>query len=274
MNLLNLLGVAIQWDKVGIVIGIFCGIAVLLCILILIITKVCKVDSDEKVTQVLEHLAGANCGGCGHSGCASFAKSLACGGCKLSDCNATSNEEKEVIAQILGIEYEAGAKTRAVVHCNGGINAFDKCEYVGAHDCLSKSMVQGGDKLCSSSCLGEGSCAHACPENAIKMVDGVAVVDKNLCTSCGNCINTCPRSLIDRIPMSAPIYIACSTKCKAKQAMDICKVSCIGCGLCAKVCPQGAITMKDNLPIIDYSKCNGCKLCVQKCPRKCIKEVQ
>ena len=47
----------------------------------------------------------------------------------------------------------------------------------------------------------------------------------------------------------------------------------IGCGLCAKNCPENAITMVNNLPIIDYSKCTGCKTCVNKCPRKCIKEI-
>ena len=42
--------------------------------------------------------------------------------------------------------------------------------------------------------------------------------------------------------------------------------------LCAKNCPQGAISMQDGLPVIDYAKCVGCLVCVQKCPRKCIKE--
>ena len=55
--------------------------------------------------------------------------------------------------------------------------------------------------------------------------------------------------------------------------MNACKVGCIGCGLCAKNCPQGAITMENNLPVINYDKCNGCKTCVTKCPRKCIKEL-
>ena len=52
--------------------------------------------------------------------------------------------------------------------------------------------------------------------------------------------------------------------------MNACSVGCIACGICVKSCPHGAITMKGNLPEIDYSKCTGCLTCVNKCPRKTI----
>ncbi len=49
--------------------------------------------------------------------------------------------------------------------------------------------------------------------------------------------------------------------------MDVCKYGCIACGKCAKTCPSGAITMVDNLPVIDYGKCIKCGKCAEACPR-------
>jgi len=50
-----------------------------------------------------------------------------------------------------------------------------------------------------------------------------------------------------------------------------CTAGCIGCKLCMKVCEHGAITVTDNLSVIDYTKCVECGKCVEKCPKKIIK---
>ena len=263
---------AIRWGKVGMVLGIVAALAIVFAILILVVTKVCRIQEDEKVTAILEHLAGANCGGCGCSGCAGFAQALASGKACLGDCAVTSKEEKAVIAQIAGLPVDDSEPTVAVVRCAGGENANDKFDYCGNDSCLMRQSVMGGAKACSAACLGGGSCTLACPQGAIRVRDGVASVDKSICTSCGACIHKCPRALIERIPVSAPGYVACSNRCRAKDVMNACKVGCIGCGLCARNCPNGAITMQDNLPVIDYAKCDGCKTCVAKCPRKIIRE--
>ena len=105
----------------------------------------------------------------------------------------------------------------------------------------------------------------------IKIVDSKAVVDPSICTSCGTCMKTCPKACIERIPATAPVYVACRSHCKGKEVMGQCANGCIACGLCARNCPQKAIEMVDNLPVIDYSKCTGCKTCVAKCPKKVIK---
>lgn len=269
MNLLEI--TSKTWISVGIVAAIFAGTALLIGALILVVSKVFKVNVDEKIEKICSNLAGANCGGCGCSGCSGFAQKLAEGGANLSDCHVTSPEGKAEIAKILGVELSDEEPTVAVVHCKGGLeNCAEKFEYKGNPTCAANASLYGGNKACSYACLGCGDCKAVCPENAISVEARLAQVDPDRCVSCGACISTCPKAIIDRIPSSAPVFVACSSKCKGKEVMSVCKVGCIACGLCAKACPHGAITMKDNLPEIDYKKCTGCLTCVAKCPRHII----
>lgn len=269
MNLLEI--TSDTWIRVGIVSGIFAGTALLIGILILVIGKVFKVNVDEKIAKICERLAGANCGGCGCSGCSGFAAKLMEGGGNLNDCHVTSPEKKAEIAEILGIDITETEPTVAVVHCKGGIeNCADKFVYKGNPTCAGVNSLLGGNKACSFACLGCGDCKAVCPENAISVNGRLAEVDPDRCISCGACIKACPKNIIDRIPSSAPVFVACSSECKLKEVTSVCKVGCIGCGVCAKVCPHGAITMKNNLPVFDYKKCTGCLTCVEKCPRHII----
>lgn len=273
LNLLVELGkvTAETWKTVGIVAGILVAITVLIVVLILVVGKVFRVDVDAKVTEVLENLAGANCGGCGCSGCAGFADQLVKGENDLSACHVTSPEKKAEIAKLLGLELKNEERTVAVVKCNGGeANAADAFEYCGAPTCAANASILGGNKVCKYGCLGCGDCKEVCPESAAKVEGRLSEVDPDRCISCGACILACPKKIIERIPASAPVYVACSSKCKGKDVMNGCKVGCIACGMCARKCPHGAITMVDNLPVFDYSKCTGCKTCVTACPRKII----
>ena len=254
------------------VVGIVAAIAIVFALLIVLVSKLCFVKADEKAEAVLSHLAGANCGGCGYAGCADFAKAVAEGKAQFTACGPTSNEDKAEIANILGLPFTAGEKMVATVHCAGGKVCLNKYDYVGNEGCSAQMALLGGSKVCPNGCLGAGSCEANCPFHAIKVIDGVSYVNKALCTACGVCVNTCPKKIVDLIPASSKVYVACSTVCKGKEVMNMCKVGCIGCGLCAKNCPNGAITMVNNVAVIDYSKCTGCKICVNKCPRKCIKE--
>ncbi len=48
---------------------------------------------------------------------------------------------------------------------------------------------------------------------------------------------------------------------------------CTGCGVCIDACPQQAITMHDNLAMINEDLCNQCGACADICPAGAIREV-
>ncbi len=269
----NLLLRPIEFGSVLTVIGIIAALAIVFALLIVLVSKLCFVKEDERVVAISEKLSGANCGGCGYAGCADFAKALVEGKAEINGCSATAPENKAEIAGILGVEFAGACKTFAVVKCAGGDKCKTKFEYLGNNDCGVLSSVMKGNKLCLDGCLGQGSCVSKCAHGGIKVENGVAKINGALCESCGLCVRACPKNLIELIPSTATVYVACSTACRGKEVMTACEVGCIGCGLCAKNCPQGAIAMVNNLPVIDYSKCNSCKTCVGKCPRKSIKEI-
>jgi Na+-translocating ferredoxin:NAD+ oxidoreductase RNF subunit RnfB len=245
-------------------------IAGVLAFLLAYLGKKLAVKKDERIDKVKDCLAGANCGGCGYAGCSAFAEALVNGETTLDKCSATDVESKTEIAKTLGVEVGDTNRTVAVVHCMGGDACGVKYNYQGYYSCESEALLVGGNKACAFGCLGLGTCKSACPYDAISIESGVARVDYKKCRSCGACVVKCPKLLIDRIPATAKVYVACSSHCKGKDVMGACKKGCIGCTKCAKVCPNGAITMQENLPVIDYSKCTGCGLCKDSCPRKCI----
>jgi ferredoxin len=45
-------------------------------------------------------------------------------------------------------------------------------------------------------CCGSGECVKVCPEKAISLIDGKAVLNEKLCDLDGLCIPVCPKSAI------------------------------------------------------------------------------
>ena len=133
------------------------------------------------------------------------------------------------------------------------------------------SVVPGtGEKACSYGCMGYGSCVKACEFDAIHVVDGVAVVDKEKCVACGKCTEACPLGLITLVPYNAEHLVQCNSHDKGKEVKAKCDNGCIGCTLCTKQCEFDAIHMDNNVAVIDYEKCTNCGKCAEKCPTKVI----
>ena len=155
------------------------------------------------------------------------------------------------------------------------IATASRWHYYGDGDCHRVALAPGrGAKACAYGCTGLGSCARACPFDAISVVDGCARVDAEACRGCGVCVATCPHHLIELIPANASVAVRCASREKGKTVRDMCDAGCIGCGLCARICPTGAVTVVGNLSHVDQTACIGCGKCAEKCPAKVIERLK
>lgn len=239
--------------------------------LLLLGSKFLAVETDETVTKIAEALPNANCGACGYSGCEGYAKAVAAGEAPNNKCKPGGAAAAEKIAAIMGQEALASEKEVAFVRCNGCKGATEeRYTFIGTPSCAATERFYNGKGVCRTGCDGYGDCAAVCPENAISIINGVAVVNPAKCVACGKCVAACPNHLIVIHPAKQKVDVRCSSKDPGKVAKDVCKNSCIGCKICEKKCPEGAITVSDNHATIDYSKCTGCGACAAACPRKCI----
>jgi len=250
-------------SAVGIVIGIFLGIA----------AKKLEVPVDEKEQEVRDLLPGNNCGACGFAGCDSLAQAIAKGEAPPNACPVANSTARAEIAKVMGADVVETDKKVAFVKCAGTCDKTKvKYNYYGIQDCKKAAYVPGkGPKQCGYGCTGFGSCVKVCQFDAIHVINGVAIVDKEKCTSCGLCIKECPNRLIELVPYETGHFVRCNSNDKGKDVKAGCDIGCIGCMMCVKVCEFDAIKVENNLAKIDYSKCTNCGKCALKCPTKVIK---
>jgi formate dehydrogenase beta subunit len=116
-----------------------------------------------------------------------------------NSCVAAGPEVAEAIASLMGVEIKAVEPDIALPGCYFGVqNADAKYAYDGLDDCRAVALLGGGLKVCTIGCLGLGTCARACPFNAISMgPKGLPMVNEKKCTGCGTCERVCPKHIIN-----------------------------------------------------------------------------
>ena len=249
------------------------GLALLFTITLGVAKVRFHVETDPRIDRINEILPGANCGGCGAAGCASFASSLVEGKLPADGCPVGGPDTSALIAEIMGIEIVASHPLRPVVRCQArSSDRLGRAGYRSIATCAEANVV-GGLQACTYGCLGFGDCFDACRYDAIGMVEGLPVIDYKKCTNCGACTHECPRNIIDRVPFpKANIYaVACNNHDPGRAMKNICKVGCIGCGACVKAVGE-LFEVKSNLAEVNYKDYDKAEAAPagEKCPTKVI----
>lgn len=259
---MNILFAFIVISVLGLLLGLCLAIA----------EKKLAVEKDDKLVKLEESMPGANCGGCGFAGCASYAEAVFNGEAKPGLCSPGGENLARLMGEILGVDVEIGEKMVAFVHCKGNPSHTEiEYEYKGIPDCNAAALLQSGPNSCKEGCLHLGSCISACSSGAIsKDENGDIVVDKEKCIGCGKCVSVCPNKVIRMVPYRAEYIVACNNHQQGGKVRKICSVGCIGCRICAIKVENSPFEVVDFLSSNDYSKnqdnaVKGLELCPQKC---------
>ena len=181
-------------------------------------SKVFAVQEDPLFVDLRAELPGANCGGCGFAGCDDYAHALvdnpetAC-----TKCSVGGPAVAKKLASLLGQDAGDLEKKVAFVMCNGtSDNAAKLYDYEDMTSCKAAKQLFGGSKQCPYGCIGLGDCVEACQFDAIRIIDGIAVVGRDYCVSCGACAKACPQKLRSCLSLPRSRY-AVTTSRKAQM---------------------------------------------------------
>jgi H+/Na+-translocating ferredoxin:NAD+ oxidoreductase subunit B len=251
--------------------GAMAGIGGTLSLVLFGASRRFKVEEDPRIDAVQEALPAANCGACGLAGCRAFAEAIVADPATAVNCPVSSAEGNAAIASILGVDMGAAERQVARLMCNGTLaHARRDADYRGVEDCRAAALTDCLERTCLFGCAGLGTCVRACPFDAMRIEDGLVVIDEATCTGCGQCVTVCPQDVLRLQPLTKPILVACSSTDKGAVTKRACEVGCIGCKKCVKACEVDAISVTSFCATIDAAKCTACGKCIVVCPQDSI----
>jgi len=238
-----------------------------------------KVKEDPRLAQLLDMLPGVNCGACGFASCRALAEHvLETNSVPESGCIPGGKEVNTKMSEMVGSTAGDFSSRKAVLLCcQSGPQRKTTADYTGPRSC-QLAQLTATTTACKYGCMGFGDCVASCKFDALKMVDGLPVVDYAKCTGCGKCVQACPRNLFTLVDASknTELFIPlCSNPEDTLETKKVCRAGCIGCGICTKLIKESPYYLKEKLAKLDIEKLKGQDLTpgVQKCPTKVIRKI-
>jgi anaerobic sulfite reductase subunit C len=125
-------------------------------------------------------------------------------------------------------------------------------------------ILEGGIDNIQSCYAGYCSEGLADGQSLLKRLEPVVaelgIVDPAMTISASGCPNSCGIAHLSEIGFHGVV----------EPEVDV--DACTGCELCLTVCKRKAITLKDNLGVIDKKECRYCGQCIAICPSGAIRE--
>lgn len=238
------------------------GLGSFIGVLLAIADKKLAVETNPLIDEVIGVLPMGNCANCGYAGCSQYAEAVVENPDVRPDlCTPGGNETAARVAKMTNKKAAEIKPVKAVAQCGGCPDSGCSTMFVysGLKDCNAAAQLFDGEKVCEFGCLGFGNCERACPYGAITMSkSGLPEIVADRCIGCGICAKECPRNVITLVPTNAMSIVMCKNQAKGAQTRKACNVGCIACRQCQKACVHGAITIENNLCVIDYDKCQSC----------------
>lgn len=179
------------------------GIGVVCSSILSLAQKFFYVYEDPRIAEVEGFLAGANCGGCGYTGCFAAAVAVVNGKALPNVCVIGGPDSAKNVAKMMGVDAGSAEPLLSENECLGGNRAADRFYYTGITSCRALNAFYGGKRVCHIGCLGLGDCIKACIFDAISIgSDGYPVVDESKCVGCGACEKICPKNILEVRTMS------------------------------------------------------------------------
>ena len=216
-------------NEIIIAVASLCAVSAVIGMALSMAEKAFYVEVNQVEMAIREVLPGSNCGGCGYAGCDALAKAIAEGDAPVTACPVGGQPVAEAAARLMGQEAGQMERTVAYVRCSGTSDVKQKdYHYIGIESCAYAAKLPGSSPYsCKYGCLGYGSCARACAERAIRIIDQKAVVEESLCVGCGLCAKHCPAGAVVMEDHIARIDYG----------------RCTRCGVCAEKCPRKIIRL-------------------------------